>query len=143
MKRTLLALTLAGTLGFGTIALHAQATDAAEQGPGHRHGRGEGHGGGRGAWGDPLGHLTKELNLTSDQQAKVGPIVDQAKPQIVAIHQEAMQKTKTVMDTAAAQIRPLLTPEQQTKFDAIRKAREDMRNARIEMRKAHRAKVNG
>ena len=143
MKTTLLALTLAGTLGLGTIALHAQGPDAGEHGPGHHHPRGEGHGGGPGAWGDPLGHLTKELNLTADQQAKVGPIVDAAKPQIVAIHQEAMQKTKAVMDTSAAQIRPLLTPEQQTKFDALRKAHEDMRNARLEMRKARHGKVDG
>lgn len=88
--------------------------------------------------GDPLGHLTKELNLTSDQQAKVAPIVDQAKPQIKAIHEEAMQKVKSVMENAAAQIRPLLTPEQQTKFDSIRKAHEDMMKAHHEMQEARR-----
>lgn len=144
MKKTLLALTLAGTFGLGTLSLHAHPADPAGQGPGHPHARGEGHGGpgGGGAWRDPLGHLTKELNLTSDQQAKVSPIVEEARPQIVAIHQEAMQKTKAIMDTTAAQIRPLLTPDQQAKFDAMRKAHEDMRNARQEMRKARRTKVS-
>ena len=88
--------------------------------------------------GNPLEHLTKELNLTPDQRAKVAPIVDQARPQVIAIHQEAMQKVKTVMENAAAQIRPLLTPEQQTKFDAIRKAHEDMMKARAEMHEARR-----
>lgn len=125
MKRTFIALTIA--LGLGTYALQAE-------GP-----AGHGHGGrGEHRMGDPLGHLTKELNLTPEQQAKVEPIVNQAKPQIVAIHQEAMQKAKAVMDNASAQIRPLLTPEQQQKFDAVRKAREDMHAARKEMREARR-----
>jgi hypothetical protein len=34
------------------------------------------------------------------------------------------------------QIRPLLTPEQQQKLDAMQKAQENMRNARKEMRDA-------
>jgi Spy/CpxP family protein refolding chaperone len=80
--------------------------------------------------------LDDDLNLTADQKAKVQPIVDQAKPQIRAIHEEAMQKTKTVMDNTMAQIRPLLTPDQQQKLDAMQKAHQDMRDARKEMRDA-------
>ena len=91
---------------------------------------------GPGKWGNPLEHLTKELDLTADQQAKVAPIVDQAKPQIQAIHQEAMEKTRAVMENAGAQIRPLLTPPQQAKFDAIKKAHEDMMNAMKAMHQA-------
>lgn len=87
--------------------------------------------------GNPLEHLTKELDLTPDQQAQVAPIVDQAKPQIQAIHQEAMQKTRTVMENCSAQIRPLLTPQQQAKFDAIKKAHEDMLES---MKALHEAK---
>lgn len=86
--------------------------------------------------GNALEHLTKELDLTPDQQAKVTPIVDQAKPQIQAIHQEAMEKTRAVMENAGAQIRPLLTPQQQAKFDAMKKAHEDMMNAMKEMHSA-------
>jgi Spy/CpxP family protein refolding chaperone len=63
--------------------------------------------------------LTQDLNLTSEQQAKVQPIIDQTKPQIAAIHREAMQKTKAVMDSMVSQIRPLLTPDQQKKLDDI------------------------
>ena len=85
---------------------------------------------------NPLEHLTKSLNLTSDQQAKVGPIVDQAKPQIVAIHQDAMQKMKTVIENSVAQIRPLLTSAQQQKLDAMQKAHEDMFKAMQEMHDA-------
>ena len=83
-----------------------------------------------------LERLSEDLNLTADQQTKVQPIVDQARPQIRAIHEEAMQKTKAIMDNTMSQIRPLLTPEQQQKLDAMQKAHEDMRNARKEMRDA-------
>ncbi len=50
--------------------------------------------------GNPVEHLTKELDLTPEQQATVGPIIDQAKPQLEAIHREAMEKTRSVMETA-------------------------------------------
>jgi Spy/CpxP family protein refolding chaperone len=87
-------------------------------------------GGHRGMHGhNALDHMTETLNLTPDQQAKVQPIIDQAKPQLIAIHRDAMQKSKGVVDSAMAQIRPILTPEQQKKADDMRQAHEDMRNA--------------
>lgn len=87
-------------------------------------------------FGNPLEHLSEKLNLTADQKAKVDPIIEQARPQIEAIHQEAMEKMKTVMENAGAQIRPLLTPQQQEKFDAMKKAHEDMHKAMREMHEA-------
>ena len=107
-----------------------------------------GAGGGRKPW---HGHaffgrqnLAEKLNLTSDQQTKIQPLIDEAETQIAAIHREAMQETKTamdstdqdeaqiaaihqetmqkmetVMDKTLSQIRPLLDPDQQTKLDAI------------------------
>jgi len=95
--------------------------------------------GGHGGWhGHAFGlqGITKQLNLTSDQQTKVQPILDQAKPQIAAIHQEAMQKAKTVIDSTMSQIRPLLTPDQQQKLDNIQKAHQDMMNAHKELHDA-------
>jgi periplasmic protein CpxP/Spy len=120
MKRNLLIL-----IAVGAIALGGFAIAQAEGGPGRWHGQGL-----------SLQHLTKTLNLTSDQQAKVQPILNQAKPQIIAIHKDAMQKTQAVMATTMSQIRPLLTPEQQTKFDAVQKARQDMRAAQQELHNA-------
>ena len=112
MKQKFLTLAAAGLIGFGGFAV-VQA-----QG---RHGGGpRGHG---------LEQLTDGLNLTSDQQVKVQPIINQAQPQIAAIHREAMQKTKTVMDSTLSQLRPLLTLDQQTKLDAIQKAHQDMMKA--------------
>ena len=86
--------------------------------------------------GNPVEHLTKSLDLTPDQQAKIQPIFDQAKPQVDAVRQEAMQKIRAIRENTQAQIRPILTPAQQQKFDALKKAREDMRKARQEMREA-------
>jgi Spy/CpxP family protein refolding chaperone len=86
--------------------------------------------------GKALEHLTNDLDLTPQQQAQVQPIIDQAKPQLQAIHQEAMQKTRAVMENSAAQIRPLLTAEQQQKFDAIKKAHEEMIAARRNLHEA-------
>ncbi|MEQ1354346.1 MAG: hypothetical protein ABLT11_10030 [Candidatus Acidiferrum sp.] len=129
MKRTIISLSAACLLALGAFTI-AQAHDPAEGGgPGH-HGKG-GHG-----WGNPLSHLTEKLDLTADQKAKVQPIVDQAKPQMVAIHQEAMQKAKAVMDNTMGQIRPLLTPEQAQKLDKMRAAHEKMHEARKEMHEA-------
>jgi Spy/CpxP family protein refolding chaperone len=123
MKRSLVALLGAGLITGSGLAI--------AQGPG-------GHGGPHG-WrhGNPLEHMTETLNLTPDQTAKVQPILDQAKPELQAIHQEAMQKAKAVMDKTMAQIRPLLTPEQQKKADDMRQAHEQMRDA---MKKMHDAK---
>jgi len=79
--------------------------------------------------GNPLEHLSEKLNLTAEQKTKVQPMIDQAKPQIAAIHQEAMEKMRAIMENAGTQIRPLLTPQQQEKFDALKKAHEDMHKA--------------
>ena len=108
MKRNLLALIAAGAIALGGFVMVQ-----AQPGPG---GGGRGHG-----KRFMLERITKDLNLTSEQQTKVQPIIDQAKPQLAAIHQEAMQKTKAVMNSTMSQIRPLLTPDQQKKLDDIQK----------------------
>src|SRR5881394_3509849 len=119
MKRNFLTLAAASLIAVGGFAVVQAET---------------GHG--RGARGHGLEQLTEGLNLTPDQQAKVQPIIDQAKPQIAAIHQEAMQKMKTVTDSTTSQIRPLLTAEQQKKLDDIQKAHQDMMNAHKELHDA-------
>jgi Spy/CpxP family protein refolding chaperone len=123
MKRNVLTLVAAGAIALGGFVVVQ-----AQPGPGGG-GRCHGHGFG-------LQRITEKLNLTSDQQTKVQPIIDGAKPQIAAIHQEAMQKMKTVMDSTISQIRPLLTPDQQKKLDDIQKAHQDMMNAHKELHDA-------
>ncbi len=125
MKRSLLAVVAAGAIALGGFVIVQ-----AQPGPGHG-GFGCGHGHAFGLRG-----ITEKLDLTSDQQTKAQPILDQAKPQIAAIHQEAMQKAKTVIDSTLSQIRPLLTADQQKKLDAIQKAHQDMMNAHKELHDA-------
>jgi len=125
MKRNLFTVAAA-------VAVAGYAFAQPEDGPG---GRGHFHGGGHGQ-GFAFAHLTKALNLTPDQQSKVQPLIDQARPQIIAIHKEAMEKTHAIIDKTMTQIRPMLTPDQQKKFDALQKARQDMRNAMQEMHAA-------
>ena len=125
MKRNILTLATAGAIALGGFALvNAQDGNGGFAGHGWR-----GHQ-------FAMQHLTKSLNLTPDQQAKVQPLLDQARPQIIAIHKDAMQKTQAIMDKTMAQIRPMLTADQQSKFDALQKARQDMRNAMQEMHAA-------
>jgi Spy/CpxP family protein refolding chaperone len=121
MKRNLLTVVAAGAIALGGFVIAQAQPCPGGGGPGHAFG---------------LQHLTDKLNLTSDQQTKVQPILDAAKPQIRAIHQEAMQKAKTVMDSTLSQIRPLLNPDQQKKLDAIQKAHQDMMNAHKELHDA-------
>ncbi len=120
MKRNILTVVAAGVIALGGFVVVQ-----AQPGPG---GAGGWH---RRAFG--LQHLTKQLDLTSDQETKVQPILDAAKPQLIAIHQEAMQKAKGVIDNSVTQIRPLLTADQQKKLDAIQKAHQDMMNAHKEL----------
>ena len=123
MKRNILAFVAAGAIALGGFVVVQ-----AQPGPG---GAGGWHGHAFGLQG-----ITKQLNLTSDQETKVQPILDAAKPQLAAIHQEAMQKAKGVIDSSLSQIRPLLTADQQKKLDAVQKAHQDMVNAHKELHDA-------
>ena len=67
--------------------------------------------------------------MTPDQQAKVQPLINQAKPQIAEIHREATQKIRSIVTSTVSQIRPLLTPEQQKKLDENQNARRGRMNA--------------
>jgi Spy/CpxP family protein refolding chaperone len=123
MKRNLLAIAAAGAIALGGFVL-VQAQPG-PGGAGHWHGHAFG-----------LRGITDKLDLTAEQQAKVQPILDQAKPQIAAIHQEAMQKMHTVMNNTFTQIRPILNADQQSKLDAIEKAHQDMLNAKKQLHDA-------
>jgi Spy/CpxP family protein refolding chaperone len=126
MKLRLITLTAACAAMLATISINAQEPAEKDAGGRHRHHK----------WGNSLEHMTKTLDLTPDQQAKIGPILEQAKPQMKAARQESRERMKAVRDNIRSQIRPILTPVQQQKWDAIQKAREDMRKAREAVRAA-------
>ncbi len=121
MELKLITLTAISALSLGSFAF---AQEPEGNSPGKHGTRGSGY------HHSPLERTTEKLNLTPEQKAKVQPIIDQATPQIENIRREAMQKTKAAVDNAMAQIRPLLTAEQQKKLDDSQNDRRGGREGR-------------
>ncbi len=69
--------------------------------------------------------LTRELNLTSDQQSKVKAAFDEQKPKIEALHKEMAEKRKALMEETDGKIEAVLTPEQKTKYEKIKAERRE------------------
>ena len=63
--------------------------------------------------------LTRTLQLTDAQKSQVEPLVAAARPQLEAIHQKARAEADVVLKQLDTQIRPLLTPDQQKRLDAM------------------------
>lgn len=86
-----------------------------------------------------LGRLTTQLNLTEAQQAQIKPMLEDEEKQLKALRGDATlsplqkrDKAREVRQATFEKIKPILTPEQQKKHDAMReKARE-----RVEKRRA-------
>lgn len=83
-----------------------------------------------------LEHLPSTLNITVDQLDNVRRITDRAKPQLVAVRDDARQKKQAIMDATISDIAVLLTPKQQQKLDELQKAREEERHAKKKVREA-------
>ena len=76
--------------------------------------------------GNQVDFLTKKLNLTPDQVTQVKAIDEDTWKQMKALHDDTStaesDKRAKMMDihkASQAKIRGLLTPDQQTKFDAL------------------------
>jgi periplasmic protein CpxP/Spy len=132
LKNWLLALMLAGLLyavnplvvaqdGGGNDAQSAPAGAPPEHGPGHGHF-------------DPAKRtemLTKQLNLSSDQQAKVQDILKSEQSQMQKVHEDSSasqeDRRAKMMDlhkSSNEQIRTLLNADQQKKWDAMQSRHE-------------------
>ena len=70
---------------------------------------------------DRLQHLTKELGLSADQQAKVKAALEKKIDAKCALHEETDKKADTLQETAEQEIRAALTPEQAAKLDEMKK----------------------
>jgi Spy/CpxP family protein refolding chaperone len=75
-----------------------------------------------------LADLSTSLTLTDDQKAKIKPILDDEHEKIHALKQantgstdDQKAKSKAIRNEANSQIRGVLTPDQQTKFQSISK----------------------
>ncbi|MGI8482131.1 MAG: hypothetical protein ACR2MF_08725 [Chthoniobacterales bacterium] len=66
-------------------------------------------------------HLRRELHLTSEQTAKIGPVVEQTAARLETIRVETSQRVAQAMTDSREQIAPLLTPEQRERLDELEK----------------------
>ncbi|MFV3372149.1 Spy/CpxP family protein refolding chaperone [Pseudomonas sp. NY15435] len=129
MRKTLTALLIAAALPTVALAATPAPTDTPPPAPfmkDHGHGmRGGDHGG-------PF----RELNLTQDQRQQIGKLMGDSMKDRRAITEKywnklpeadrkAMQEElKANHDKTDASVRGILTPEQQKKFDELKKQRE-------------------
>ena len=126
LKNCFVALMLACLFGVATSAIaqdnggnEPQASQGGEQG---EHGYGRRHF-------DPTQRtqmLTKQLKLTSDQQAKVLDILKSQQSQMEQLHSDSSasqddrrSKMMDIRKSSDTQIRALLDPKQQKKFDQM------------------------
>jgi len=71
-------------------------------------------------------HLTRELSLTADQQAKLDPILSAAEASLQKAHRDEFESVKDIFKDTDAKIAEILTPEQKTKLQKMIEDREKM-----------------
>jgi len=76
----------------------------------------------RQAW---LGRLTRQLNLTPDQQARIEPILRDTADKVKKIHQEEFDKIRPILQASDDQIAAILTPEQKAELKQMAAKRDE------------------
>ena len=91
-----------------------------------------------------LGHMTKQLNLTSDQQSQIKPILADRQSQMMQIRQDSsmsredkMAKMKSLDDGSNSKVEAVLTDEQKPKYEKM------MANRKEHMQQMRAARQNG
>jgi periplasmic protein CpxP/Spy len=76
---------------------------------------------------DQIKHLTKKLNLSDDQQAKLKPILEDQRKQMDTIHKDSslsredrFSKMQELRQNSDTQIKSVLNEDQQKNFDKMR-----------------------
>lgn len=70
-------------------------------------------------------HLDSKLDLTDEQKTKVDSILESKHEQAKAIFQESHPKLEALKKSTDQEIRAILTPEQQVKFDKLAQEKEE------------------
>ena len=77
-------------------------------------------------------HLTKQLNLSADQQTKLKPILEDQRKQMEAVHNDSslsredrFSKMQALRQSSDADIKGVLNEEQQKNFDKMRAEQHD------------------
>jgi periplasmic protein CpxP/Spy len=121
------------TLGFGAGSALGQDSQDTPPPPPQSNGQaspGMGRGMGRRSMetvDDQIKRLTKKLNLSDDQQAKLKPILEDQHKQMEAIHndsslsqQDRFSKMQDLRQSSDTQIKSVLNDDQQKNFDKMR-----------------------
>ena len=66
-----------------------------------------------------LEHMSKELHLSEGQKQQIAAIFEAKRPQMMALHEEMRPKFEALRNATQAEIRKLLTPEQQERADKM------------------------
>ena len=73
-----------------------------------------------------LQHMTKQLNLTSEQQQQIKPILENESKQMQSLHQDSslsqqdrMSKMMQIRQGTAEQVKPILNADQQQKYEQM------------------------
>jgi len=64
-------------------------------------------------------HLRRALDLTSEQEAKIAPVVEATTAKLETIRLETAERVRKVMEESKREIAPQLTPEQQKKLEKL------------------------
>lgn len=119
MKKAMICALLTVAMACCGTALYAQMQDSG-QGGGQQQRRGPM------STDDRLQHLTQMLNLTSDQQTKIRPILENESTQMQALRgdtsmsrDDKMTKMKSIRESTNSQISPILTSDQQQKWQQM------------------------
>jgi len=69
---------------------------------------------------DIMAGLTRDLNLTPDQQAKIEPIIGEAARELEEVHHDEVQRVSHIISLANDQMTPILTPDQKAQLDKLK-----------------------
>lgn len=119
MRKIICSLALTGLLGLGMTAFAQDNTQAATTPM-------QGHGGHMPSPDEQLAHMTKALNLSSDQQSQIKPLLENQQQQMMQIHQDStlsrddkMAKAKSLHDDTRSKIEAVLNDQQKQKYEAM------------------------
>lgn len=99
---------------------------------------------GHGEFGAKLQEIVAQLGLSDEQKSKIAPILQQEGADLRAVREDASlrrlqkaRRAREINQKASEQIRALLNPDQQKKYDELRAAaREEMKQKMKERRAA-------
>ena len=64
-------------------------------------------------------HFRRALDLTSEQESKIAPVIDATTAKLEAIRIETAERVRTVMEESKKEVAPFLSPEQQKKLEKL------------------------